>query len=194
MHSSTSLSLLLLLSLFSTSLSTTQLTLSTYESSLTSGKNVLVKYYQEWCGHCKEMQPTYDKLASDYEDSGSVLIAEVDCDKQEEICEAAGVQGYPTLKYFLQGEQNDYEGSRDYEGMASFVRTTLVRNCDLENSASCSERALKYSSKMMMKSNGELEKEIERLEGMEGGKMAVGLASWIGERKGILKQLKGGEL
>jgi len=86
----------------------------------------------------------------------------------------------------------DYEGDRDLPSLVEFVAETLVSKCDLENSAkTCSERALKYSAKMMMKGNEELKKEVARLQGMGEGKMKLSLKSWIAERVEILKQILG---
>lgn len=62
------------------------------------------------CGHCKSMAADWEKLANDYVNHASILIAEVDCtlEENDDLCQENGVQGFPTLKYgsafFLDGE------------------------------------------------------------------------------------------
>ena len=63
-------------------------------------KNMFVKFYAPWCGHCKSLAPDWDSLAEKYAGSSSVVIGSVDCtaDYNEGLCQTYGVQGYPTLK------------------------------------------------------------------------------------------------
>ena len=84
------------------------LTADSFESTL-EGKNGLVKYYAPWCGHCKRLKPAFDQLGSEYEGHDSVVIAEADCTAEgKSLCQQKGVRGYPTLKYYVNGEENDY--------------------------------------------------------------------------------------
>ena len=55
------------------------------------------------CGHCKAMAPAWEKLGEEYALSESVLIGDVDCTQQKDLCSRFGVRGYPTLKYWGQG-------------------------------------------------------------------------------------------
>jgi protein disulfide-isomerase-like protein len=57
-----------------------------------------VKLYAPWCGHCKSLAPTWEKLAAEYEGHKEVGIASVDCTKEKAVCDKAGVKGFPTLK------------------------------------------------------------------------------------------------
>ncbi len=41
------------------------------------GKDVFVKFYAPWCGHCKKLAPTWEKLATLLK--GEVIVAEMDC-------------------------------------------------------------------------------------------------------------------
>ncbi len=43
----------------------------------------MVKFYQSWCGHCMRMKPDWDQLAD--QASESILIADVDCGKEEGV-------------------------------------------------------------------------------------------------------------
>lgn len=51
-----------------------------------------------WCGHCKRLAPTWDKLADEFATVDSVNVATVDCTVNRDACTSNGVRGYPTLK------------------------------------------------------------------------------------------------
>lgn len=73
------------------------------------------------------------------------------------------VRGYPTIKYWVNGVESDYQSGRDYESLSKFVDETLQRACDIEDSeGTCDERAVKYIAKMKDKGEGAVNKELER--------------------------------
>ena len=62
---------------------------------------VLVDFYAEWCGPCKMMGPTIEKLSAEFE--GKVKIGKLDIDKNEKSQEF-GIQSIPTLILFVNGK------------------------------------------------------------------------------------------
>jgi len=84
-------------------------------------KDVLVEFYAPWCGHCKQLAPTWDKLGEKYKDSKTVVIAKMDSTTNE--LEDIKVQGFPTIKLFKKGtnEVEDYNGDRTLEGFVKFL-------------------------------------------------------------------------
>jgi len=111
--------------------------------------------------------------------------------QEDELCSVVGVEGYPTIKYFLAGESNDYSGGRSYEALDSFVKETMFPKCDVGNleGEECSEKAIVYVNKWRQKDIFDIQKESMRLAGMRGKSMKADLKIWLNERINILDQL-----
>jgi len=86
-------------------------------------KNVFVEFYAPWCGHCKSLAPVWDKLGEEFEKDDSVVIAKMDATANE--ADGVNVRSFPTLKLWKKDTNDlvDYDGARDFETLAHFVRT-----------------------------------------------------------------------
>lgn len=63
---------------------------------------VLVDFWAEWCGPCKQIAPALDDLARDM--AGKVTVAKVNVDENPTIPTKYGVRGIPTLILFKGGQ------------------------------------------------------------------------------------------
>jgi len=99
----------------------TELTERNFESSIRDQLS-FVKYFIPSCGHCARLMPLWDELARKFELDKSVKIAEMDCHLHDKICEAQGVDGYPSLYLYRGGKKiAEYEGKRNVKDMIEFV-------------------------------------------------------------------------
>ncbi len=103
------------------------------------------------------------------------------------MCEENNVRGYPTIKYWVDGKEHDYQGGRSFEDLYQFVSDELAAQCTFDDLENCSEKAKKYISKWSGKSLEDKKNEIERLEKMGSGSMKADLKKWLKERQKILK-------
>jgi len=84
------------------------------------------------------MKPAWDKLTKEYEDSKTVLIADVDCTAEgKDLCEEHGIQGFPTIKYGDPSSLEDYEGGRGFDELKKFAAENLKPSCSPANIELC---------------------------------------------------------
>jgi protein disulfide-isomerase A6 len=92
-----------------------------------SSTHKLIEFYAPWCGHCKQLAPTWEKLATAFDGEKRVVIAKVDADTHRSLGERFGVTGFPTIKYFPPGKGSaeslvtNYEGGRDLINFVEFL-------------------------------------------------------------------------
>ncbi len=80
----------------------------------------LLEFYSAWCGHCQKFAPTYEAVALQARrDYPELTVAAVNCVQHDDICNAHGVNMYPTLVLYP-GEEK-FDGAHNKEAVLAWV-------------------------------------------------------------------------
>ena len=92
----------------------------------------MVEFYSPNCGHCKTLEPIYEKLAQELKDAGSTTrLGRVNFFDDKRLSKFYGVERFPTLFYMANGEMERYKGERTYEALKSYLEVSEMpkHNC-----------------------------------------------------------------
>ncbi|KAE9555366.1 hypothetical protein FO519_001448 [Halicephalobus sp. NKZ332] len=96
------------------------LTDSNFDDFLAQNPTTLIEFYAPWCGHCKQLAPEYEKAAKVLKD---VPLAKVDTTVETELGKRFEIQGFPTLKFWKDGENPiEYDGGRDSDSLVQWIK------------------------------------------------------------------------
>ena len=103
---------------------------------LNNGRTVLIDFYADWCGPCRQLSPVLDELAKEY--SGKLTIYKVNVDNERGLATFFGIRSIPTLLFIpmkgkpqrslgalskteLKGIIKDVDGTMDMEDVFNAI-------------------------------------------------------------------------
>jgi len=136
------------------------------------------------------MKAAWEQLGDEFAGSSSVLIGDVDCTVESDLCQKEGVNGYPTIKYWKDGQAESYNGGRDFSSLLKHTRDNLAPACQVADTTFCTDKEKDFIEKTKGLSKDKIDAQLLRLEGMSDAKVKPELGAWIKARIRILKQLQ----
>ncbi|MEM9009767.1 MAG: thioredoxin [Pseudomonadota bacterium] len=106
-------------------MATVNVTEDTFEAEvLKSDVPVVVDFWAEWCGPCKQIGPALEELSDEY--AGRVKIAKVNVDDNPNLPAQYGVRGIPALFLIKDGEvASNKTGSAPKSALESWIGSNL---------------------------------------------------------------------
>lgn len=94
-----------------------EITEENFDQLVNSETPTLVDFWAPWCGPCRALGPTIEKLAEDYENKAQV--GKLNIDEHPQLAAKFGVSSIPTVMVFKGGERTEqFVGLRQYDDYA----------------------------------------------------------------------------
>lgn len=90
----------------------------------------IIEFYAPWCGHCKNLEPEWNKAATELK--GEVKVGKLDATREHTIAGRYNVNAYPQIKLFPSGPKSDnliedYNGARDSSSIVDWAQEKKIQ-------------------------------------------------------------------
>ena len=106
-------------------MSTHTITDSNFDEEIKNSKiPILVDFWAEWCGPCKQLGPLVDEASIEFQDK--IVVCKMDVDANRETAAEYGIRSIPTLMIFENGELAGTEvGAITKLQLEEFIRSNI---------------------------------------------------------------------
>ena len=92
-----------------------------------NGDKVIIDFHAKWCGPCRTMKPTFEKVAEQLKKENSLVeLYTMDVEENRDIAVKYGVRAVPTIKVFNNGDVVDSKTGVQMEGQIKDLATNLI--------------------------------------------------------------------
>jgi len=90
----------------------------------------IIEFYAPWCGHCKNLEPEWNRAATELK--GEVKVGKLDATREHTIAGRYNVNAYPQIKLFPSGPKSDnliedYNGARDSSSIVAWAQEKKIQ-------------------------------------------------------------------
>ena len=83
-----------------------EITSEILKEKINNGEKLLIDFHAKWCGPCKMMKPTDEKISEEIKNGGSdVQMYTMDVELNKEFARELGIRSIPTIKGFSNGDE-----------------------------------------------------------------------------------------
>ena len=97
---------------------------SELQEKINKGEKIIVDFHATWCGPCKMMKPTFEKLTT--ENTSEVQMYTMDVDLNRDVAISLGIRSVPTIKVFNAGQIVETKVGVLSEGQIKGLITELI--------------------------------------------------------------------
>jgi thioredoxin 1 len=92
------------------------------QEKIKAGQLILIDFFAEWCGPCKQISPILDDLEKEAHGAYEIYKVDVDKDEAREFLMQQAVMSIPTVVFFKGGKRVDaFVGLQDKDTIKSMI-------------------------------------------------------------------------
>ena len=107
-------------------MTTKQITTKQWDQEVLSQRFVVVDFWADWCGFCKQLAPIFEEISNEMD---NIAFVKINVGEEMELAQKYGVQGLPTIKFFCLGKEiSSLSGFRPKDELLSDIGTIYAES------------------------------------------------------------------